>query len=168
MASVNETQPIRGSVQRRIAAPMDAVWSELVLPETLMATMPLEGVQIAADARSGSFTARIGLGPFRFSRTGTGAITEAKEPERIVFEMTLDDRSLTSLHTAELTAGGDDETVLNYTVELRQSHPMPRLRRFLAGVFDLHVRDYADRVSATSARHWKAEQALGLRAPKDT
>jgi uncharacterized protein YndB with AHSA1/START domain len=160
-------KPITGSAQRRIEAPMDMVWAELAIPDTFMATMPLENVHVDPEARSGSFTARIGLGPFGFSRSGTGAITDAAEPERIVFELTLDDQSLSSLHTAELTAGAEDETVLNYTVELRQAHPMPRLRRFLAGVFDMHVRDYADRVANTAARHWKAEQALGLRAPKE-
>jgi hypothetical protein len=147
---------------------MDAVWRELSDPDVLMATMPLDDVSLDQVARSGSFTARIGLGPLRLSRTGTGYITEERPPHRIVFELTLDDKSLTSRHTAELTAGGEDETVLNYTVVLHQAHQMPRLRRFLTGVFDLHVRDYVDRVSDTAARHWRAEQALGLSPPKDS
>jgi hypothetical protein len=44
---------------------------------------------------------------------------------------------------------------------------MPRLRRFLAGIFDLHVRDYADHVASAATRHWQAEQAMGLHDPAD-
>ena len=161
-----DNPPIRGSVQRRIAAPVDHVWSELGFTSTFMASMPVEDVQAEQDARTASFTARIGLGPFRFARTGTGTTTVAKENERLVFELTLDDNSITSVHITELSPGAEDETVMTYTVELRQSHPMPRMRRFLSGMFDLHVRDYADQLSSTAARHWKAEQALGLRPQK--
>ncbi|MHB8690046.1 MAG: SRPBCC domain-containing protein [Solirubrobacteraceae bacterium] len=164
---VKENPPIRGSAQRRIAAPIDAVWEELSAAETLMATMPIEDVRVDAEAATGSFVARIGLGPLQLSRPGSGSIKEIKQPERVVFELALDDQSMKSLHTAELTAAGEDETLLNYSVELQPAHPMPRLRRFLSGVFDMHVRDYADRVSNTAARHWRAEQALGLRDPKD-
>jgi carbon monoxide dehydrogenase subunit G len=168
MVSSNDDAPITGSVQRRISAPMDMVYSEVSHTDTLLATMPLEDLVNNGDGCTATFIARIGLGPLSISRTGSGRLVESVPPKKMVFELTLDDGSLTSLHTTELTSGGDDETVLTYTVELSPAHPMPRLRRFLKGVFDLHVRDYAERVSSTAARHWKAEQALGLRAPKET
>jgi hypothetical protein len=93
-------------------------------------------------------------------------VLDARRPERMVFELSLDDGSMTSHHTVELTAGGEDETVLNYDVELRTAHPMPRLRRFLATIFDLHVREFVDEVSRSAARHWAAEHAMGLRKQK--
>jgi carbon monoxide dehydrogenase subunit G len=167
MAKAEHSGPIRGSTQRRIAAPVDAVWNELQSPDAVIATMPLEQVHFDLDAKSATFSARLGIGPFALARTGSGRMTEFKVHKRVVFEMVLDDQSMSSLHIAELAPGGAEETVLTYTVELRPAHPMPRLRRFLKGVFELHVRDYADRISATAARHWKAEQALGLRAPRD-
>ena len=159
--------PITGAAQRRIAAPIGAVWQELAAPDALMATMPLEDIQVDPEGQSGSFTARLGIGPLTVSKSGTGELTEVMEPVKVVFELNLDDRSMRSRHTAKLTPAGDDETVLDYSVELQPAHPMPRIRRFLSGLFDMHVRDYADHVSSTAARHWKAEQALGLHPPKD-
>lgn len=164
---MKENPPIRGTAQRRIEAPIDAVWQELAAPEALLATMPIEDIQVDDARRSGTFTVRIGIGPLSVSKSGTGGLTEVHEPDSVVFELGLDDRSLKSLHRAKLTPAGEDETLLDYSVELQSAHPMPRLRRFLNGIFDLHVRDYADYVSSTASRHWKAEQALGLHPPKD-
>ena len=159
--------PIRGTVQRRIAAPIGAVWEELAAPEALMATMPIEDVRVDPDRQSGSFTVRVGIGPLSVSKSGTGELTEVMEPSKVVFELGLNDHSLKSLHTAELTPAGEDETLLNYSVELQPAHPMPRIRRILSGLFDMHIRDYADHVSSSAARHWAAEQAMGLHPPKD-
>ena len=164
---MKENPPIRGSAQRRVEAPIGAVWQELAAPEALLSTMPIEDIEVDEERRSGSFTVRIGIGPLSVSKSGTGGLTEVHEPNSVVFELNLDDHSLKSLHTARLTAAGEDETLLDYTVELQPAHPMPRLRRFLNGIFDLHIRDYADYVSSTAARHWKAEQAMGLHPPKD-
>jgi carbon monoxide dehydrogenase subunit G len=164
---VKENPPIRGSAQRRIAAPIGAVWQELAAPEVLMATMPIENIHVDDEHQSGSFTVRIGIGPLSVSKSGSGGLTDVKEPDSVVFELNLDDHSLRSLHTATLTPAGEDETLLDYSVELQPAHPMPRLRRFLNGIFDLHIRDYVDHVSSTASRHWKAEQAMGLHPPKE-
>ena len=164
---MRDNPPVVGSAQRRVAAPMDAVWLELGLTPLFLSTMPLDDVRVDPDESSASFTARLGIGPLGLSRGGTGAVIDARKPERIVFEMSLDDHSWRSVHTVELTDGGEDETVLTYNVELQSAQPMPRLRRLLSGVFDDHVRAYADQVSTTAARHWKAELAMGLRDPDD-
>ena len=116
--SVSENPPIRGSAQRRIAAPIGAVWSELAGPEALMATMPFEGMHMAADRQSGSFTAdrdrpveRLAVRHRRDDR-GEGA-------RRIVFELNLGRPVAEIAAHRQLTPAGEDETLLDYRVELR-------------------------------------------------
>lgn len=152
---------LQTAVTRRVPAPQDIVWQQIGLTTSFFDTLPAADVEIGSDGRSASYTARIGVGPMGWSRSGTAAVAEATRPSRMVIDSALDNQSLVVRSTFELAEGGPDETVLSYKAEVTLAHGMPRLRRILVGILEDHVLDFVDQAATVAERRWKAEQAMG-------
>ena len=155
--------PLRASIERRIPAPPASVWAQLGLTEAYAGTMPWSDFVVAEDGRSATLIGEIGLGPVRFKRPGTGFVVKACAPAEMVIALELDEGFISVLASFDLAAGGmQTETIMRYAVEAQFAYPVPRLRRFLAGILDTHMHVFVDLVSASATRHWKAETAFGL------
>jgi hypothetical protein len=143
------------------------VWHELGINQRFVDTLPVEDATIERDGRSASLTARIAFGPVEWTRRATAKVTDEEAPRRMVITAALDNQTIAMRGQLDLSEGASDETVLSYDVELILAHDMPRVRRVFARLLEEHAVDLVDQTAAAAERHWKAEQAMGVRAQTD-
>lgn len=150
-----------GNVQQvRVAAPRAVVWRRLGLDDAFFATLPVADVAITDGGRHATFLARVGVGPIALKRRGSASITGTVEREALELVVALDDDSVTLRAHIKLADGDLEETLLTYDTELLLAYRMPRFRHMLSVILDDHVSLLLREVSATSARHWKAERVM--------
>lgn len=153
------------AAQKRVQAPIDAVWAEVgSLAMALSGAPGVTSYELSQDNTHAAFTANLSWGPMRWRIDGQATVVASDRPNRFRWHAEAPRFPFEVTGEVELTPISQDETVLDYRFTSsmpRRSGMHDRVWKVLAAAFEDHVQEFSRRVARLAEQHALAEQRLG-------
>jgi hypothetical protein len=145
-----------------VLAPVQFVWDEMSdLHAILNKSMQFLTYDLSGDGTSARFKANLTWGPLKYPIEGTAAVGESAPRERTRYVVSVPQIGMRYTGSITITAGGANETTLDYNGDLEIDHRLAgRMRGLFNELVEEHIHGLTTRVKTRAEQRRLADERL--------